>query len=106
MTDAASAGLVPPVGPSGPRMWADFLKLCGFGGRLAGSASEAAALDFVESRLTAAPGVTFRAEPVEYPGWRCRTAELTHMATGVLYPCTPLLGTAAAAGVEAEVLDL
>jgi aminopeptidase YwaD len=87
-------------------MWADFLALCDLGGRLAGSASEAAALDFLEKRLVAIPGVTFRAEPVEYPGWRCRTAQLTHAVTGVPFPCTPLLGTAATAGVVAEVLDL
>ena len=106
MTDAASAGLVPPVSPSDPQMWADFLALCDLGGRLAGSASEAAALDFAEKRLAAVPGATFRAEPVEYPGWRCRTAQLTHAATGVSFPCTPLLGTAATAGLVAEVLDL
>ena len=87
-------------------MWADFLALCDLGGRLAGSESEAAALDFAEKRLAAVPGATFRAEPVEYPGWRCRTAQLTHAVTGVSLPCTPLLGTAATAGVVAEVLDL
>ena len=106
MTDAASAGLVPPVSPTDPQMWVDFLALCDFGGRLAGSASEAAALDFAEKRLAAVPGATFRAEPVEYSGWRCRTAQLTHAATGVSLPCTPLLGTAATAGVVAEVVDL
>ncbi len=61
---------------------------------------------FAEKRLTAVPGATFRAEPVEYPGWRCRTAQLTHAVTGVSFPCTPLLGTAATAGLVAEVLDL
>jgi aminopeptidase YwaD len=106
VTDTASAGLIPRVSSSDPQMWADFLALCDLGGRLAGSASEAAALDFVEKRLAAMPGATFRTEPVEYPGWRCRTAQLTHAVTGVPFPCTPLLGTAATAGVVAEVLDL
>jgi hypothetical protein len=48
----------------------------------------------------------FRAEPVEYPGWQCQTAQLIHAVTGVSFPCTPLLGTAATAGIVAEVLDL
>jgi aminopeptidase YwaD len=43
---------------------------------------------------------------VEYPGWRCRTAQLTNAMTGVSLQCTPLLGTASAAGLVAEVLDL
>ena len=106
MTDAASAGLIPSVSPSDPQMWVDFLALCDLGGRLAGSASEAAALDFAEKRLAAVPGATFRAEPVAYPGWQCWTAQLTHAVTGVSFPCTPLLGTAATAGIVAEVLDL
>src|SRR5205814_6678910 len=65
-----------------------------------------AALDFAEKRLAAVPGATFRAEPLEYAGWRCRTAQLTHAMTGVSFPCTPLLGTAATAGIVTEVLDL
>ena len=87
-------------------MWTDFQTLCDLGGRLAGSASEAAALDFVRGRLAAVPGATVRAEPVEYPGWRCRTAQLTHAATGVSFPCTPLLGTTSAKDIVAEVIDL
>jgi aminopeptidase YwaD len=87
-------------------MWADFLALCDLGGRLAGTASEAAALDFARQRLAAVPGAKVREEPVSYPGWRCRAAQLTDARTGVALPCTPLLGTASAAGVVAEVLDL
>ena len=37
--------LSPPVNPSDPLMWADFQALCDLGGRVAGSASEAAAQD-------------------------------------------------------------
>ena len=106
MTGVASNGPGPAVEANDPQMWADFLALCDLGGRLAGSASEAAALDFVENRLKAVPGATFRAEPVDYPGWRCRTAQLTDATTGASFHCTPLLGTAATAGVAAEVLDL
>jgi hypothetical protein len=89
-----------------PLMWADFQSLCDLGGRLAGSASEAAALAFARQRLAAVPAAKVRDDPVEYPGWRCRTAQLTNAVTGVLLQCTPLLGTASAAGLVAEVLDL
>ena len=51
VTDAASTGrlLSPPVSPGDPLMWADFQALCDLGGRLAGSASEAAALAFAQA---------------------------------------------------------
>jgi len=98
--------LSPPVSPSDPLMWADFQALCDLGGRVAGSASEAAALAFVRGRLAAVPGAKVRDDPVDYPGWRYRTAQLTNAMTGVALQCTPLLGTASAAGVVAEVLDL
>jgi aminopeptidase YwaD len=87
-------------------MWADFQSLCDLGGRLAGSASEAAAQAFAGQQLAVVPGAKVRNDPVEYPGWRCRTAELTNVMTGVSLQCTPLLGTASAAGLVAEVLDL
>ena len=102
MTDAASL----PKPNADPQLWADFQALCDFGGRLAGTASEAAALDFARARLAAVPGARVREDPVTYPGWRCRTAQLTNARTGVSFPCTPLLGTASAAGVVADVLDL
>jgi aminopeptidase YwaD len=95
-----------PANPSDPLMWADFQALCDLGGRLAGSASEAAALAFARQRLAAVPGANVREDPVDYPGWRCRTAQLTGATTGVAFPCTPLLGTASAAALVAEVLDL
>jgi aminopeptidase YwaD len=108
VTDAASMGhlLSPPVNPSDPLMWADFQALCDLGGRVAGSTSEAAALAFARERLAAVPGARVRDDPVDYPGWRCRTAQLTGATTGVPFQCTPLLGTASAAGIVAEVLDL
>ncbi len=98
--------LSPPVNPSDPLMWADFQALCDLGGRVAGSASEAAALAFARGRLAAVPGAKVRDDPVDYPGWRCRMAQLTSATTGVSFQCTPLLGTASAVGAVAEVLDL
>ena len=108
MTDAASTGRLrsPPVGPGDPQMWADFEALCDLGGRVAGSASEAAALAFARERLAAVPGARVHDDPVDYPGWRCRTVQLVSAMTGVAFPCTPLLGTASAAGVVAEALDI
>src|SRR5262249_10599735 len=100
VTEAASTGplLSPPVSPSDPLVWADFQALCDLGGRVAGSASEAAALAFARQRLAAVPGATVRDDPVDYPGWRGRTAQLVSAGTGGAFPCTPLLGTASAAG--------
>src|SRR6516225_2675659 len=98
--------LSPPVSPNDPLMWVDFQALCDLGGRTAGSASEAAALAFARERLAAVPGAKVRDDPVDYPGWRCRTARLTSAMAGVSFQCTPLLGTASAAGIVAEVLDL
>src|SRR5262249_13842472 len=108
VTHAASPGhlLSPLASPSDPLMWADFQSLCDLGGRLAGSSSEAAALTFARQRLTAVPGAKVCEHPVQYPGWRCRTAQLTSAMTGASLQCTPLLGTASAAGVVGEVLDL
>jgi aminopeptidase YwaD len=104
MTDAASSPH--RRNQADPQLWPDFQALCDFGGRLAGTASEAAALDFARARLAAVPGASVREDPVSYPGWRCRAAQLTDARTGVAFPCTPLLGTAIAAGVVADVLDL
>src|SRR5215813_5465638 len=98
--------LSPPISPGDPLMWADFEALCDLGGRVAGSASEAAALTFARERLAAVPGAKVRDDPVDYPGWRCRVAQLTSAMTDVSFQCTPLLGTASAAGMVAEVLDL
>jgi aminopeptidase YwaD len=97
--------LTPPAAPHDTQMWADFQSLCDLGGRLAGTPSEAAALAFARERLAAVPGTQVREDGVNYPGWRCQTAQLIHVTTGVSLECTPLLGTASA-DVAAEVLDL
>jgi aminopeptidase YwaD len=106
---SASPGqpLPSPASPVDPLMWTQFQALCDLGGRLAGSASEAAALAFARAQLTAVPGALVREEPVVYPGWQCRKAQLTDATSGAPLPCTPLLGTASATtGIAAEVLDL
>src|SRR5262249_4161245 len=95
----------PPHGGD-PQLWSQFQALCDLGGRLAGTASEAAALDFGRERLAAIPGARVRADPVDYPGWRCRTALLTDPRTGAALSCTPLVGAAPTTGTVAEVLDL
>src|SRR5262249_22996297 len=87
-------------------LWSDFQSLCSFGGRLAGSASEAQAIAFARQRLEAVPGAQVREEQVDYPGWRCRDAQLTPAATGVALACTPPPGSASTGGLVAEVLDL
>ncbi len=94
-----------PTG-SDPQMWSEFHALCDLGGRLAGTPSEAAALAWAGERLAAIPGGRVRAHPVAYPGWRCHTAQLIELASGTALACTPLIGTAATAGLAAEVVDL
>lgn len=87
-------------------LWSDFESLCGCGGRLAGSASEAQAIAFARGRLAAIPAAKLREESVEYPAWRCRNAQLAQAVTGDALSCTPLLGSASSGGLVAEVLDL
>ncbi len=95
-----------PPPASDPDLWSDFLALCDLGGRLAGSPSDAAARAFARERLAAIPGVSLQEHPVDYPGWRWRSARLTEMTSGAALRCTPLLGTTSAAGLVAEVVDL
>lgn len=87
-------------------LWADFTALCDCGGRLAGTASEARALDWAAARLAAVPGGALRRDPTPYAGWRCAEARLEDATTGRALGCAPLVGTAFADGLVAEVLDL
>jgi hypothetical protein len=89
-----------------PQLWSDFEALCDCGGRLAGSTSEAAAIAWARERLVAIAGGTLTEHPVDYPGWRWRSASLTDVESGEALRCTPLLGTAAAHALVAEVVDL
>lgn len=90
------------------RLWGDFLALCDCGGRLAGSASEQAALEFAEQRLAAIDRRGTHIAPVCYAGWRLREATLTLVESNVTLACKALLGSAStpAGGNTAEVLDL
>jgi len=90
-------------------LWSDFLSLCEFGGRLAGTSSETAAQDWCAERLVAAaPAATFRRDPTPYAGWHCERATLTETATASPLDMTPLLGSAftPAEGLYLDVLDL
>ena len=89
-------------------LWKDFLRLCNLGGRLAGTASESAALEFARARLAAIDARGTRVDPVTYAGWRAGEAKLTLLEGNVALACKALLGSAStpADGVIAEVLDL
>jgi hypothetical protein len=93
-------------GSPDPQMWSDFQALCDLGGRLAGTPGESAALAWARARLAAIPGGSVREHPVAYPGWRCRDARLIEADSGAVLRCMPLIGTAATAGLSAEVFDL
>ena len=88
-------------------LWPDFLKLCDFGGRLAGSPGEASARDWAAGCLATIPGGALRRDPVRYAGWTCREARLTALATGQDLAVTPLLAGAATPpeGLVLEVVD-
>ncbi len=89
-------------------LWDDFNALCDHGGRLAGSASEAAARDWALSRLAATGGRCWL-EHVPYAAWRAGACALA-LADGTPLACQPLLGSAATptteAGLLLEVIDL
>lgn len=88
-------------------LWPDFLALCSFGGRLAGSPGEQAARNWAAERLAAVPGGTLRRDPVRYAGWTCHNVRLTELATGHDLAVTPLLAAAStpAGGLTLEVVD-
>lgn len=76
-------------------LWRDFLTLCSFGGRLAGSPGEQAARDWATAALAAVPGGALLRDPVRYAGWPCHAARLTELATGRELAVAPLLAAAA-----------
>lgn len=88
-------------------LWPDFLVLCGFGGRLAGTPGERAARDWAAAALAAIPGGALRRDPASYAGWTCHAARLTDLATGRDLDVVPLLAAAATppGGLELEVVD-
>ena len=86
----------------------DFSALCAFGGRLAGSGQDVAALDWALGRLRDVSGdVSHVAVP--YAGWRCRNSSLALLAPATTpLACKPLLRSAStpAEGLVGEVIDL
>jgi aminopeptidase YwaD len=75
-------------------LWPNFLTLCDFGGRLAGSCSERASRDWAAGELSSVPGGSLRRDPVRYAGWTCHGATLTELSSGRELAVTPLLATA------------
>ncbi|GGX14140.1 hypothetical protein GCM10007242_20620 [Pigmentiphaga litoralis] len=104
-----------------PALMNDFATLCGFGGRLAGSGQEDAAMDWALERLRETGGTVSRVN-VPYDGWRCLDARLQLLqgdAAGVMagaaagdsgaaLACKPLLRSLSTpeGGLVGEVLDL
>jgi aminopeptidase YwaD len=82
----------------------DFDALCGFGGRFAGTESEARAREWLASRLADATGGPVRREPVRYRGWT-RGASSAVDSTGAIWPAQAL-GRSTAAELAAPLLDL
>ena len=90
-----------------PRLQGDFAAICDCGGRLAGTASAAAAVELLARLGEAATGVAARREVVPYAGWQGRGARIL-LAGGEAIACHPLVRTVAtpAEGLKAEVVDL
>ena len=88
-------------------LWPDFESLCDFGGRLSGTPSERASLDWLKRRGAEAMGVLAKVVPVPYGGWTAKRAELV-MADGRPAACHPLVRTIATppGGLSAEVIDI
>lgn len=93
-----------------PLLPAQFDALCDCGGRLAGTASEQAALDLTRGWGADAARCDAVVVPTAYAGWRATDAALTLIAEGrqTPLPCLPLLRSAASgpAGMEAEVVSV
>ena len=88
-------------------LWRDFEAICDCGGRLAGTASEQQALNWLRQAGRAATGADVQDIRVDYGGWRPVRAVLT-LPDGTQAPCHPLVRTVAtpAAALKAEVIDL
>jgi Zn-dependent M28 family amino/carboxypeptidase len=89
--------------------WPDFQALCGFGGRLCGTPSEAEARAYLSRRLQALAsdhGGRSTSIRLDYGGWRARTGRIE--AAGEAFDGYPLLHTPAtgADGLTAQVVDL
>ena len=87
----------------------DFYAICDFGGRFAGSGSEAAASDWLAARLEQVSGKTPRRVPVEYLGWSRGEAVLDRLdGAGGTHDCISLVRSPATppGGLEADLIDV
>jgi len=88
----------------------DFAAICDCGGRLAGTASEAAARDLIRRLGETATGRPAEIVPTPYDGWRAASATLELVEADRIVPldCHPLVRTVATppSGLEAEVVDV
>ena len=90
-----------------PALMPDFQALCAFGGRLAGSGQDVAAMAWALGRLRAIGGTVSHLQ-VPYAGWHCRTASLALLEPAATLACKPLLRSIStpAGGLVGEVIDL
>ena len=96
------------IAESDPSLMPDFATLCAFGGRLAGSGQEVAAMQWALGRLHAIGGAVSHLQ-VPYAGWRCRRASLALLeAPATALACKPLLRSISTpeGGLIGEVIDL
>lgn len=87
----------------------DFAAICDTGGRFAGSASEAAACDYLARRLTDLTGVVPRRAVIDDLGWTRGPATIERFnGTGGTYPCVSLVRSPATPpdGLKANLVDL
>jgi aminopeptidase YwaD len=89
-------------------LWQDLATLCSFGGRFAGTESEAQAREFLRQRLVAM-GLGVESHEVSYDGWQRGPATLSPIASSrSSFRCHSLARSPATPpdGVSAEVVDL
>jgi aminopeptidase YwaD len=93
-----------------PRLLEDFNALTATGGRLVGSRSEAAAREWLQTRLLKIRDTRFVAHPFDYRGWECAGASLELLAPGApkRLACHPLFWSpeTPAQGLEANLVDI
>ena len=96
-----------PLTDTNSQLWADFNRICDFGGRLAGSESEHSARHSLMEMGEAATGVACQLLDVPYQGWKAKRCEL-RLTDGTLVPSHPLVrsGATGPEGLAAEVVDL
>jgi len=97
----------PPPTDADQRLWADFIRICDHGGRLAGSASEQAARSALVEMGEAATGAPCQFFDVPYQSWAAKSCEL-RLSDGTIVPSQPLIRSAATGpdGLEAEIVDI